>query len=223
MRKSKAITTYMETYIEDGGILTKYWFSIHMTNKGEKMDYKKMMNTFSAVDLSSNMFRGKIPESITTLSGLQLLNLSNNELSGVIPTSMGNLILLEALDISGNKLSGMIPQDLVQLNFLAFLNVSNNNLTGPIPQGKQLNTFLNNSYIGNQTLCGSPLSKKCGDSEASKPPKVSFEEDTESDFPNGIDWVVILIGAVSGLVIGLVCVDYLSTKYYKWFSQRSRR
>ncbi|KAJ0453530.1 putative leucine-rich repeat-containing, plant-type, leucine-rich repeat domain superfamily [Helianthus annuus] len=222
MKETKANTTYMETYIEDDSIFKTYWFSIHMTNKGEKMDYKKIMNTFSAVDLSSNMFRGKIPESIKTLSGILLLNLSNNELSGAIPPSMGNLIRLEALDISGNKLSGMIPQDLVQLNFLAFLNVSNNNLTGPIPQGKQFNTFSNDSYMGN-ALCGFPLSMKCGDSEASKPPKVSFEEDTESYFPNGSDWVVILIGAVTGLVIGLVCGDYLSTKYYRWFSQRSRR
>ncbi|MFS8014084.1 putative leucine-rich repeat domain superfamily [Helianthus anomalus] len=117
----------------------------------------------------------------------------------------------------------MIPQDLVQLNFLAVFNVSNNNLIGPIPHGKQFDTFLNNSYMGNPALCGFSLSKKCGDSEASKLPKVSTEENTESDFPNGIDWVVILIGAVTGLVIGLVYGDYLSTKYYKWFSQRSRR
>ncbi|MFS8014066.1 putative leucine-rich repeat-containing, plant-type, leucine-rich repeat domain superfamily [Helianthus anomalus] len=203
-------------------LLGSYRFSIQMTNKGVKMEYVNIIKFFSAVDFSSNMFRGKIPKSIKTLGGLQLLNLSNNAIDGVIPPSMGNLIRLEALDISGNKLSGMIPQELVQLNFLAFLNVSNNNLTGPIPQGKQFNTFSNDSYMGN-ALCGFPLSMKCGGSKASKPPKVSFEEDTESDFPNGIDWVVILIGAVTGLVIGLVYGDYLSTKYYKWFSQRSRR
>ncbi|KAL9994655.1 putative leucine-rich repeat domain superfamily [Helianthus debilis subsp. tardiflorus] len=204
------------------GLLEGYGFSIQLTNKGVKMEYVKIIKFFSAVDFSSNMFRGKIPESIKTLGGLQLLNLSNNELSGVIPPSMGNLIRLEALDLSSNKLFGMIPQDLVRLNFLAVLNVSNNNLTGLIPQGKQFNTFSNDSYMGN-ALCGFPLSMKCGDSEASKPPKVSFEEDTESDFSNGIDWVVILIGAVAGLVIGLVCGNYLSTKYNKWFSQRSRR
>ncbi|KAM0053882.1 putative leucine-rich repeat domain superfamily [Helianthus debilis subsp. tardiflorus] len=227
MKETIASTIYMQTsieeYREEYSTYISYEFSFQMTTKGVKIDYEKISEALFVVDLSGNMFRGSIPESITTLSGLQLLNLSNNELSGVIPPSMGNFICLESLDLSSNKLSGMIPQDLVQLNFLAVFNVSNNSLTGPIPHGKQFDTFSNNSYMGNQALCGFPLSKKCGDSEASKPPKVSFEEDTESDFPNGIDWVVILIGAVTGLVIGLVCGDYLSTKYYKWFSQRSRR
>ncbi|KAJ0691577.1 putative leucine-rich repeat-containing, plant-type, leucine-rich repeat domain superfamily [Helianthus annuus] len=222
MKETKANANYMETYVDVAEIYRPISFSVQMTSKGVKLEYVKILNAFFAVDFSSNMFSGKIPESVKTLTGLQLLNLSNNELSGVIPPSMGNLIRREALDLSSNKLSGMIPQDLVQLNFLAFLNVSNNNLTGPIPQGKQFNTFSNDSYMGN-ALCGFPLSKKCGDLEASKPPKASFEEDTESNFPNGIDWVVILVGAVTGLVIGLVCGDYLSTKYYKWFSQRSRR
>ncbi|KAJ0727246.1 hypothetical protein HanPI659440_Chr12g0479581 [Helianthus annuus] len=76
--------------------------------------------------------------------------------------------------------------------------------------------------MGN-ALCGLPLSMKCGDSEASKPPKVSLEEDTNSDFPNGIDWVVILIGFVSGLVIGIVCGYHLTTRYCKWLLQRFRK
>ncbi|XP_022032195.1 receptor-like protein 35 [Helianthus annuus] len=169
-----------------------YQVAIQMTNKGVKMEYVEIINIFSAVDLSSNRFRGKIPESIKTLSGLQVLNLSNNELSDVIPPSMGNLIRLESLDLSSNKLPGVIPQDLVQLNFLEVLNLSNNKLIGPIPQGRHFDTFSNDSFMGN-ALCGYPLSMKCGDSKASNSPKVSFEEDNESDFPNGIDWVVILI------------------------------
>ncbi|KAI7747726.1 hypothetical protein M8C21_032993 [Ambrosia artemisiifolia] len=223
MKETKANTTYMQTSIEEYNSVRYYWFSLQITNKGVKMNYTKIQNAFFAVDLSSNMFTGKIPESIQTLTGLHALNLSNNELSGVIPSSIGNLVLLESLDLSSNKLSGMIPQDLVQLNSLAFFNVSNNSLTGRIPQGKQFNTFSNDSYIGNQALCGFPLSMQCGDSEESKPPTVSFKEDTESNFPTGIDWVVILIGVVTGLVIGIVCGDHLTTRYYKWFFQRFRK
>ncbi|KAJ0580216.1 putative leucine-rich [Helianthus annuus] len=145
MKETKANVKYMDV---ERLIAYQFLFSVQMTNKGVKMDYEKIINTFSAVDLSSNKFRGKIPESIKTLSGLKLLNLSNNELSGVIPPSIRNLIHLESLDLSSNKLSGMIPQDLVQLNFLVVLNVSNNHLTGPIPKGSQFNTFSNNSYMG---------------------------------------------------------------------------
>ncbi|MFS7952182.1 putative leucine-rich repeat domain superfamily [Helianthus anomalus] len=150
MKETKANAKYMDV---ERLIAYQFLFSVQMTNKGVKMDYEKIINTFSAVDLSSNKFRGKIPESIKTLSGLKLLNLSNNELSGVIPPSIRNLIHLESLDLSSYKLSGMITQDLVQLNFLVVLNVSNNHLTGPIPQGSQFNTFSNNSYMRNQALC----------------------------------------------------------------------
>ncbi|KAM0048644.1 putative leucine-rich repeat-containing, plant-type, leucine-rich repeat domain superfamily [Helianthus debilis subsp. tardiflorus] len=219
MKETEANATYMSM----PRMWKDYWFSIQLTNKGVNMDYQKIIKTFYAVDLSSNMFRGKIPKSIKTLTGLQLLNLSNNELSGVIPPSTGNLIRLESLDLSSNKLSRMIPQELVQLNFLEFLNVSNNNLIGPIPQGRQFNTFSNNSYMGNQALCGYPLSMKCGDAKASEPSKVSFKEDTESDFPDGVDWVVILIGFVSGLMVALVWGDHVTRRYYKWFLQRFRK
>ncbi|GJY12209.1 receptor-like protein 12 [Tanacetum coccineum] len=101
---------------------------------------------------------------------------------------------LELLDLSSNTLEGRMPQELVQLKFLEVLNVSYNNLTGPIPQGKQFKTFTNNSYMGNSALCGDPLSKKCGKPDVSKPPTVSYEQDTEPDFPSGVDWVVILSG-----------------------------
>ncbi|MFS8026782.1 putative leucine-rich repeat-containing, plant-type, leucine-rich repeat domain superfamily [Helianthus anomalus] len=219
MKETEANATYMSM----PRMWKDYWFSIQLTNKGVNMEYQKIIKTFYAVDLSSNMFRGKIPESIKTLTGLQLLNLSNNELSGVIPPSMGNLIRLESLDLSSNKLSRRIPQELVQLNFLEFLNVSNNKLIGPIPQGRQFNTFSNDSYMGNQALCGYPLSKKCVDAKVSEPSKVSFEEDTESDFPDGVDWVVILIGFVSGLMVALVWGDHVTRRYYKWFLQRFRK
>ncbi|PWA60215.1 receptor like protein 34 [Artemisia annua] len=178
----------------------------------------------TAVDFSSNKFRGIILDSIKELSGLQLLNLSNNEFSGVIPSSKGSLTQMESLDLSSNMLEGRMSQELVQLNFLEVLNVSYNNLTGPIPQGKQFKTFMNNSYMGNLGLCGDPLSKKCCKSDdVSKPPTVTFEQDTDSDFPSGVDWVVILSELGSGLVIGLLFGNHLTTRFYKWYLERFKK
>ncbi|KAK1440256.1 hypothetical protein QVD17_06081 [Tagetes erecta] len=225
MNETNQPATYMQEYIQSVGVYDQieyymwvgnYSFSMEIMNKGVTLEYSKITNILFALDLSSNKFTGKISEYVKTLTSLRLLNLSNNELSGDIPPSMGNLVNLESLDLSSNKLSGMIPQNLLQVKSLAYFNVSYNNLTGQIPQGRQFNTFSNNSYMGNdQGLCGFPLNMKCG---VSKSPKASFEEeDTESAFPNGIDWVVILSGVASGIVIGLVFGNHLITRYFKEF------
>ncbi|KAL4353664.1 hypothetical protein GQ457_06G042910 [Hibiscus cannabinus] len=139
----------------------EYNYSMTMTNKGIKMEYTKILEVFMAIDLSCNEFRGKIPESVGNLKGLQLLNLSNNLLVGQIPSVIGNLTSLEALDLSHNQFAGRIPWQLRQLNFPEVFNVSYNNLSGPIPQGRQFDTFPNTSFDGNLGLCGNPLSKKC--------------------------------------------------------------
>uniref|UniRef100_A0A2N9GYY2 Leucine-rich repeat-containing N-terminal plant-type domain-containing protein n=1 Tax=Fagus sylvatica TaxID=28930 RepID=A0A2N9GYY2_FAGSY len=95
---------------------------------------RKVQEFFRAIDISSNMFVGEIPESIgDLLKGLHMLNLSNNILTGYIPPSLGNLMTLESLDLSQNRLSGEIPPQLAQLTFLEWFNVSHNNLTGSIP------------------------------------------------------------------------------------------
>ncbi|GLT54996.1 hypothetical protein SLA2020_281540 [Shorea laevis] len=134
-----------------------------MTNKGIELEYEKIQDVFRVIDFSSNRFEGEIPELVGSLKGLHLLNLSNNALTGHIPSSLGNLTHIESMDLSQNKLLGEIPPQLTQLFFLASFNVSNNRLTGPIPHGNQFDTFQNGSFGGNPGLCGSPLSKKCGD------------------------------------------------------------
>ncbi|KAJ9560919.1 hypothetical protein OSB04_006079 [Centaurea solstitialis] len=217
MKETDSNAKYMEAISIESG---SYTCSMKFINKGVSTEYEKIINSFIAIDLSSNKFEGKISETIKSLIGLRSLNLSNNELSGAIPSSMKNLTLLESLDLSGNKLSGKIPQKFTQLNFLEFLNLSYNNLDGPIPQGGQFNTFSNISYMGNFALCGDPLSKKCGNSETSRSMTVSLNKDIESDFPSGIDWVVILFGVASGLVIGLLFGNDMAKRFYEWMLRR---
>jgi len=60
-----------------------------MTNKGVEMEYKKILEILTAIDLSCNKFEGEIPEYIGNLKGLRLLNLSNNIFSGFIRHPLG--------------------------------------------------------------------------------------------------------------------------------------
>ncbi|KAM3734621.1 hypothetical protein ACB098_10G029300 [Castanea mollissima] len=204
-----------------------YWavifdYSIVMTNKGIQTNYEKIQGFLIAIDLSSNRFEGEISEVIGNLKGLHSLNLSNNILRGCLPSSLGNLMELESLDLSQNKLSGEIPQQLLQLTFLAIFNVSNNHLTGPIPQGQQFSTFPNGSYLGNTELCGIPLTKKCKIHEPLTQPQPNSKQDEVLNFPSKSDWVVIMMGYGSGLIIGFVIGQNLTIRKLEWVFKNLR-
>ncbi|XP_031381259.1 receptor-like protein EIX1 [Punica granatum] len=123
--------------------------------------YTSAIQYLFSIDLSNNILNGDIPPELTRLCNLENLNLSQNDLWGRIPPEIANLKKLESLDLSINQLSGPIPRSLSELNFLSYLNLSFNQLSGPIPSSAQLSTFTNESYLGNDALCGPPLSKNC--------------------------------------------------------------
>ncbi|KAL3754371.1 hypothetical protein ACJRO7_001582 [Eucalyptus globulus] len=187
-------------------------YSMSVIAKGIEMNYSKIQEYLTLIDLSSNNFSGVIPESIRNLKQLELLNLSNNMLSGPLPPFLANLTNLEQLDLSQNQLSREIPLELTQLTSLAVFNVSYNHLTGPIPQLRQFATFENNSYKGNSWLCGNPLSRKCEDLKASPLLSPTSEEDQDSGSAMELDWKIVCMGYVSDLVIGVVLENTLITR-----------
>ncbi|XP_020536161.2 receptor-like protein 33 [Jatropha curcas] len=193
-----------------------YAYSIIMTNKGVEREYPRVVEIFSAIDISCNKFEGEIPELIGILKGLRSLNLSKNALTGHIPLSIVNLTNLENLDLSRNMLSGPIPQELKQLTFLSKFDVAYNHLTGPIPQGKQFDTFPNNSYDGNSGLCGSPLTKSCEypDSSPAAP-----KQNHHSGFLFEFGWEVVLMGYGCGFVLGLVIGHFVTERKKGWFAK----
>ena len=201
--------------IDEGNItreyIGEYYYqdSMMVTIKGLDLEFVKILNTFTTIDLSSNKFQGEIPECIGNLNSLRGLNLSHNDLRGHIPLSFRNLKMLESLDLSSNKLSGQIPQELTSLTFLSVLNLSQNHLTGFIPQGNQFGTFGNDSYYKNTGLCGFPLSKRCTTDEIPYP-----SQEIEAKFESGFDWKITLMGYGCGLVIGLSlgCLIFVSGK-----------
>ncbi|XP_059433860.1 receptor-like protein 7 [Corylus avellana] len=197
-------------------VYSTYIYSMTFINKGTKIVYERILVFFMAIDLSSNNFKGEIPEVVGHLKGLKLLNLSNNFLTGPIPSCLGNLTELESLDLSQNKLDNVIPFQLTQLTFLESFNVSHNLLIGPIPQGNQFGTFSNSSFSNNPELCGSPLSKKCENSKDAPLPPLTFERDQSSDSIFEFSWKVVAIGYGCGFMVGLVLWQIMIRKKHDW-------
>lgn len=89
--------------------------------------------SLQVLDLSDNIFSGRIPSSIGVFSNLQSLNMSRNFLVGVIPDSIGELKALDVLDLSKNRLNGSIPSEIGGAVTLRELRLDNNSLAGEIP------------------------------------------------------------------------------------------
>ncbi|XP_038690119.1 putative receptor-like protein kinase At3g47110 isoform X2 [Tripterygium wilfordii] len=76
---------------------------------------------------------GRIPDQLSTLSKLVVLNLGANNVTGNIPAWIGNFSSLLGLSLPLNNFQGSIPAELVNIPNLGFLQVYGNNLSGMIP------------------------------------------------------------------------------------------
>ncbi|GKU93599.1 hypothetical protein SLEP1_g7178 [Rubroshorea leprosula] len=214
--------TYDNCEISGYVFLNAYPYSMTIINKGLKMEYEKIIEIFSTIDLSCNKFEGEIPDVLGRLKGLQLLNLSNNILVGPIPPALGNLKNIETLDLSQNKLTGSIPTQLTQLNFLEVFNISHNHLTGPIPKGQQFDTFDNSSFDGNSGLCGLPLSRKCDNSKASPPPSSTSKGNEDSGLLAKFSWKTVALGYGCGFLVGVVIGNIVFATIREWLMRTYR-
>ncbi|CAL4911136.1 unnamed protein product [Urochloa decumbens] len=172
MLKSMMIRSDNETLVMENQYYhgQTYHFTAAITYKGNKMTITKILTTLVLIDISNNALYGTIPKAIGDLVLLHGLNMSHNALGGSISVQLSNLKNLESLDLSSNELYGEIPQELASLNFLSTLNLSYNMLSGRIPQSPHFSTFSNSSFLGNNGLCGPPMSNQCrNQSEISLP------------------------------------------------------
>ncbi|GLT26974.1 hypothetical protein SLA2020_020080 [Shorea laevis] len=222
--------TYLHAYnhhfMVSNSIFLNYFFPYSMTiiNKGEKLEYAKILDVFRAIDLSRNKFEGEVPEVVGNFKRLQLLNLSNNILDSQIPPALGYLANLESLDLSQNKLTGSIPTQLTQLNFLEVFNVSHNHLMGPIPKGQQFDTFENSSFDGNSGLCGRPLSRKCDyyNPKILPPPSSTSKGNEGFELLTELRWKLVLLGYGCGFFIGVIFGHIVFTRKGEWFMKTFR-
>ncbi|OWM69813.1 hypothetical protein CDL15_Pgr025662 [Punica granatum] len=181
-----------------------YGFGVEVNTKSITQLYTTTLQYLFSVDLSNNGLNGHIVGGLMQLYNLQNLNLSGNNFEGRIPSEIANLKMLESLDLSVNQFSGPIPQSLSELNFLSYLNLSFNQLSGRIPSGAQLSTLKGDSYLGNDGLCGPPLSKNCpGDHEQPDIHK-QIDDDSESEDEFYTRW--LYAGIAPGFATGFLVV-----------------
>lgn len=137
-------------------------------------------SSLTLLSLSGNNISGSMAPEIANCKQLTHLDVSGNQISGILPNSLVMLSNLKRLDISSNKFSGELPEmsrisglnvfyaqnnqlsggiDMFDFSNLIRFNVSFNDFSGKIPDvhGK----FLEDSFLGNPKLCGTPLPTNC--------------------------------------------------------------
>ncbi|GLU19473.1 hypothetical protein SLE2022_357230 [Rubroshorea leprosula] len=106
-------------------------------------------NSLVSLFLSSNQFRGPIPETFSHMTLPGELSLYDNQFEGEIPKSFwsGNLSSLRCLVLSNNKLSGNIPKSMGLLSKLEALSISFNSFNGVITE-EHFSMLSNLWYLG---------------------------------------------------------------------------
>ncbi|GAB4856618.1 hypothetical protein Ancab_040495 [Ancistrocladus abbreviatus] len=221
------------------------WDGIECSEKGNHVISLDLSSSYLHGMINSN-------STLFELVHLQTLNLADNNFRYcLIPSKINNLLKLKYLNLSGSLFSGRVPIEISQLSNLISLDLSYNvdpssaakllNL-GPLSlkflvqsfpnlkvlkldHDNQFETFQNDSYEGNIGLCGSPLSKKCGKDEGQSPPQpqTHLEDEESEESSTLVEWIVISVGFISGLVVGVIMGQIITIEKHEWFKEIVRR
>uniref|UniRef100_A0A803LN53 non-specific serine/threonine protein kinase n=1 Tax=Chenopodium quinoa TaxID=63459 RepID=A0A803LN53_CHEQI len=122
--------------------------------------------------LSSNNFRGRLPDFFQSWTKLQALEIQGRGFEGPIPSSISLLNNLQELRITDLNGDGSEFPPFENLNELNTLDLSFNKLTGAVPDSSYICTHCENSRYSLHINCGG---------EEARIGKTTFEQDNESD------------------------------------------
>uniref|UniRef100_A0ACD5YPY6 Uncharacterized protein n=1 Tax=Avena sativa TaxID=4498 RepID=A0ACD5YPY6_AVESA len=139
--------------------LTYLWLS-GMNMTGEIPESLSSLTELGLLDMSDNMLQGAIPTWVWQHKKLQYLYLFSNSFTGEISSSVTAVNLVE-LDVSTNKLTGTIPDDFGKLINLTLLFLYTNQLHGSTPRSIGLLPNLTDIRLFENMLSG-PLPPELG-------------------------------------------------------------
>ena len=86
----------------------------------------------SGIYLSKFNLTGTLPNAITALSYVTVINMRNNHLYGTLPSGLTNMTSLDYISLQDNYLTGSIDSKIFQMRFLTTIDFSLNELSGHI-------------------------------------------------------------------------------------------
>ena len=120
---------------------------------GEWHGVTERLGRVREIDLSDNGLSGRLPEELSQLTGLRLLDLRWNKLSGPLP-ELSKLWRIKRLLLTDNKFGGAIPDWIAKIRDLERLDLSHNRFRGKIPSKLALLTNLQSLALHHNNLKG---------------------------------------------------------------------
>ncbi|KAF9029092.1 hypothetical protein BGZ52_001833, partial [Haplosporangium bisporale] len=102
---------------------------------GPVPDVLSKLANLMILDLSNNELGGQIPESYRNLTRLERFDIGCNKITGPFPLAVTKMINLQELVLKNNYFTGHLPPELLQLKQLTELSIANNEFDGLLPQG----------------------------------------------------------------------------------------
>ena len=140
-------TTFPELF--ESTVLRTLDFSFNDLNETFNVSSLLGLINIQNLHLAGCSILSDLPDNMSLLQSLVILDFESNLLYGTIPSTLGEMKTLESILLGFNELTGTIPSELGALENLKILDLQSNMLTGTVPEEIKSMTDLSFNYSGN--------------------------------------------------------------------------